>query len=61
MLSSPLVLFSLKELLADCRGHSSYINGAAFVKDGNQIVTVSSDGLAMLWDVKTAEVLHSFR
>ena len=43
------------------RGHSSYVNSAVYIKDGTNVLTVSSDGTAKLWEVRTTECLLTIR
>lgn len=43
------------------RGHTSYVNGAVFSRDNSHVLSVSADGTARLWDVKTTECLLTFR
>ena len=32
-------------------GHSAYVSGLAFAKDGRSLITASADGTAIIWDV----------
>jgi WD40 repeat-containing protein SMU1 len=42
------------------RGHSSYVNDIKCTQDGNQIISVSSDGTIKIWDIKSTECLYTF-
>jgi WD40 repeat protein len=43
------------------RGHSSYVNCGIITKDGQYVMTGSSDGTCRLWDFHTTEVIEIFR
>jgi WD40 repeat protein len=39
------------------KGHQGNIYGAAFTRDGHKAVTVSADGTARIWDLRTGDAL----
>ena len=41
-------------------GHRSLVNDAAFSPDGNSIVTASNDKTAILWEVASGRIRHTF-
>ena len=47
--------------MKEFRGHTSYVNGATYNKDGSHVLTASSDGTVKLWDAKTTDCLLTFR
>ncbi|KAK9839667.1 hypothetical protein WJX81_004660 [Elliptochloris bilobata] len=49
------------KMLKEFRGHTSYVNDAAYSPDGSQVITASSDGTVRVWDGKTADCVTAFR
>jgi len=45
--------------LKEYRGHTSYVNTAVYTRDGNKVVTASSDGQVIVWDAKTTEQINA--
>ena len=39
------------------KGHSGGINSVSFSPDGTKVVTGSDDNLAIIWNVKTGEII----
>ena len=54
----PFALFSQEVKLGLPVGHSDFLRTAQFSPDGNNIVTVSSDGTDRVWDVPTGKNLQ---
>jgi WD40 repeat protein len=46
--------------VAQLKGHTDSVNGAAFSPDGTRIVTTSSDGTSRIWDSKSGTELARF-
>ncbi|CAK9036013.1 unnamed protein product [Durusdinium trenchii] len=45
--------------LKEFRGHKSYVNSAAYSKDGSKVITASSDSHVIVFDSKTTEILNT--
>ena len=43
------------------RGHSSYVNYAAFTIDQQHVISASSDGTVKYWDVSTSGCLATLK
>lgn len=50
------------KMLKEMRGHTSYVNDAAWGPDGSStLISASSDATVRVWDAKTCECLQAFR
>ena len=47
-------------ILADYKGHQSYLNHAVFSNSGNHIATASADASAIVWDIKEGKEVGQF-
>merc|ERR1712083_424576 len=45
--------------LKEYRGHTSYVNSAVYTRDNAKVITGSSDGHVIVFDVKTTESLNT--
>jgi WD40 repeat protein len=48
-------------MLKEFRGHTSFVNNALFICDGEQILSSSSDGTIKIWDVKTTDCIKTLK
>lgn len=47
------------KLTKEFRGHTSFVNSAAFSADGTRVYSASSDGTAKIWDAKTQDCIRT--
>ncbi|XP_056296010.1 WD40 repeat-containing protein SMU1 isoform X1 [Pseudoliparis swirei] len=47
--------------LKEFRGHTSFVNEAAFTPDGHHVISASSDGTVKMWNMKTTECSNTFK
>lgn len=50
-----------EEFVSELRGHTDWVNTAAFSADSRRVVTVSRDGTARVWEVSSGATLAEFR
>lgn len=51
----------LKDKLAELKGYSNNLTGASFTPDGKQLLTLSNERNAKLWDVGTGKIINTFK
>lgn len=56
-----LIDMESRQLIGTLNGHTDYVSGAAFTRDGRTLATIHSNGLLHIWDVDSQTLNDTFQ